>query len=69
VLRNNAPVPVKLRVGITDGSYTELLDDTLKEGDEVIVEGPPSDGGSSAPSSQGQGQGQRGGQPRMRGMF
>ncbi|HTQ05569.1 MAG TPA: efflux RND transporter periplasmic adaptor subunit [Polyangiaceae bacterium] len=68
VLKNNAPVAVKIRVGITDGSFTELLDDTLKEGDEVIVEGPPSEGGSSAPSSPGQGQGQRG-QSRMRPMF
>jgi HlyD family secretion protein len=73
LLKNNAPVAVKVKVGITDGSYTELLDDTLHEGDGVIVEGPPSDGSSSgAPSGQGQGQGQRGGsgsQPRMRGIF
>lgn len=60
LLKNNQPVPVKVRVGITDGSYTELLDDSLKEGDQVIVEGPPSDGSPSSP------QGQR---PRMRGMF
>jgi HlyD family secretion protein len=73
LLKGNAPVPVKLTVGITDGSFTEVIDGPLKEGDGVIVEGPPSDGSSSsAPAGQGQGQGQRGasgGAPRMRGVF
>jgi HlyD family secretion protein len=70
VLKNNAPVAVKVKTGITDGSYTEVLDDSLHEGDGVIVEGPPSDGSSpSPPAGQGQGQGQRSGAPRMRGMF
>jgi len=70
LLKNNAPVAVKIRVGITDGSFTELLDDSLKEGDEVIVEGPPPEGGSNSATPQGQGQGQRNGAaPRMRGPF
>ena len=73
LLKNNAPVAVKLTVGITDGSFTEVIDGPLKEGDGVIVEGPPSDAsGPSAPAGQGQGQGQRGasgGAPRMRGVF
>ena len=73
LLKGNTAVPVKLTVGITDGSFTEIIDGPLKEGDGVIVEGPPSDGSSSsAPAGQGQGQGQRGasgGAPRMRGVF
>ncbi len=73
LLKNNAPVPVKLTVGITDGSFTEIIDGPLKEGDGVIVEGPPSDAsGPSTPAGQGHGQGQRGasgGAPRMRGVF
>jgi HlyD family secretion protein len=73
LLKNNAPVAVKVKVGITDGSYTELVDDSLHEGDGVIVEGPPSDSSSSsAPAGQSQSQGQRGGSngPRPpRGMF
>lgn len=31
------PVPVEIKTGITDGSFTELLEGTVKEGDEVIV--------------------------------
>ncbi|HEV8550524.1 MAG TPA: efflux RND transporter periplasmic adaptor subunit [Polyangiaceae bacterium] len=63
--------PVRLTVGITDGSYTEVLTDTVHEGDPFVVEGPPGDGGSGAPApGQGQGQGQKSGSPpRMRGVF
>jgi HlyD family secretion protein len=73
-LSGATPMPVRLTTGITDGSYTELLGDTLKEGDGVIVEGPAGDSGSSPASGTGQGQGQgarSGGSspPRMRGMF
>ena len=71
LLKGNTAVPVKLTVGITDGSFTEIIDGPLKEGDGVIVEGPPSDGSASSPPA-GQGQGQRGasgGAPRMRGVF
>ncbi len=31
------PLPVELKTGITDGSYTEVVEGSLKEGDEVIV--------------------------------
>jgi HlyD family secretion protein len=34
------PLPVEVRTGLTDGTSTELLEGTLKEGDEVIVGGP-----------------------------
>jgi hypothetical protein len=48
-LAGTTPVPVRLTTGITDGSYTEVLGDTLKDGDALIVEGPPADGGTAAP--------------------
>ena len=31
------PKPVTLRLGITDGTYTEILEGELKDGQEVIV--------------------------------
>jgi HlyD family secretion protein len=34
-----APKPVNVRLGISDGTYTELLGSELKEGDEVIIGG------------------------------
>ncbi len=37
VLREQKPVPVKVRLGISDGSYTELLGDEIKEGEQVIL--------------------------------
>jgi HlyD family secretion protein len=71
-LAGMTPVAVRLTTGITDGSFTEVIGDSVHEGDQLIVEGPPSDGGASAPAAgQGQGQGQRGGAstPRVRGLF
>jgi HlyD family secretion protein len=38
VLRNGEPVEVKVRLGVSDGTATEMLDGELKEGDEVITE-------------------------------
>ena len=34
---NPTPQPVTVRTGISDGTYTEIIDDALKEGDTVIV--------------------------------
>ena len=34
---NKKPQPVQIRAGITDGRYTEVVEGTLKEGQEVIV--------------------------------
>ncbi|TLY36837.1 MAG: efflux RND transporter periplasmic adaptor subunit [Nitrospirae bacterium] len=31
------PIAVKVKTGVTDGTYTELVEGALKEGDEVIV--------------------------------
>jgi len=70
LLKGNTPVPVQLKAGVTDGSYTEVLGDALHEGDVVIVEGPVGDGGGPTGSpAQGQGPGQKSGPPRMRGIF
>lgn len=37
-LENNRPAPVNVSTGITDGNFTEILFDELKEGDELIIE-------------------------------
>jgi HlyD family secretion protein len=70
-LAGMTPVPVRLTTGVTDGSFTEILGDSVREGDQFIVEGPPSEAGAGAPA--GPGQGQRGapgaGAPRVRGLF
>jgi HlyD family secretion protein len=46
-----APKAVNVRLGISDGSFTELLGGDLKEGDAVIVGGgaAKADGKSSPP--------------------
>jgi HlyD family secretion protein len=33
------PVPVEITTGISDGAFTEVVSENLKEGQEVIVEG------------------------------
>lgn len=67
-LEGTTPVAVRLEVGISDGSYTELVGDALGDGAALIVEGPAGDAGTS--SSQGQAPRPGGGNtPRMRGIF
>jgi HlyD family secretion protein len=41
VLRDKKPVPIAVRVGATDGSFTEVVTRELKAGDEVITGGGP----------------------------
>lgn len=38
ILKDNAPVPVSVKTGIGNNSSIELLEASLKEGDEVIIE-------------------------------
>lgn len=38
VLRQGKPVRVKVKTGINDGEWTEIVEGDIKEGDEVIVE-------------------------------
>jgi len=37
-LENNRPAPVHVSTGITDGNFTEILSDELKEGNDLIIE-------------------------------
>jgi HlyD family secretion protein len=41
VLRDKKPVPIAVRVGATDGSFTEIVSGELKPGDQVITGGGP----------------------------
>jgi HlyD family secretion protein len=45
------PAPVEVKAGITDGTFSELVEGELKEGDEVIVgvDMPKGPHGSSLP--------------------
>jgi HlyD family secretion protein len=38
VLRNDRPVAVAIKTGISDGTRTEILEGELKAGDEVITD-------------------------------
>ncbi len=49
LLRDQMPAPVKVRLGITDGSYTEVVEGEMKEGEEAIL--AMSASGQSAASS------------------
>jgi len=42
------PQPVEIRTGISDGSFTEVLSDDLKEGQEVILEALSNNKGASS---------------------
>ena len=57
VLDDGQPKPVDLRLGLTDGTSTELLGDSLAEGTEVIVGTGDARAGAAAPG---------GGLPRAR---
>lgn len=48
VLRNGQPVPVTVKVGLSDGTVSEVTEGDLHEGDAVVVE---STGGDSAPAT------------------
>jgi len=41
VLRDKKPVPIAVRVGATDGSFTEVVSRELKPGDQLIIGGGP----------------------------
>jgi HlyD family secretion protein len=60
VLRNNTPQPITVKLGITDGAHTQILDSNLREGDLVITDVQGSAGAGNTPASGG---GQRGGGP------
>ncbi|HVE83056.1 MAG TPA: efflux RND transporter periplasmic adaptor subunit [Myxococcales bacterium] len=57
VMRGGVPAPVSIRVGLSDGSFTEMVEGDLREGDTVVTDatggtqpqqpsgGPPGGGG------------------------
>jgi HlyD family secretion protein len=52
VLRDSKPVPVRVRIGINDGVYTEVVEGNLAEGEAVITDvsgGPTGQGGKNLP--------------------
>jgi HlyD family secretion protein len=52
VLRNGPlapPVPVSVKVGVSDGSLSEIVDGDVKEGDEVITDVADASGNASKP--------------------
>jgi len=38
VMRGAHPVPVVVHVGLTDGTYTEIVSGDVKEGDDIVLE-------------------------------
>ena len=59
VMREGKLQRVPVKVGITDGTYTEIVEGPLQEGDQVVT-GMPTEGGATAPKSTGpSGGGQR----------
>jgi HlyD family secretion protein len=48
VLRDGEPRPLEVRLGLSDGTSTELVGGTLSEGAEVIVGLAPSAGNGGA---------------------
>ncbi len=51
VLKNGKLEPVKVKVGISDGRFTEISSDDLKAGDRVVVGETQAENDASAPSS------------------
>jgi HlyD family secretion protein len=49
-LRNAAPQSVRIKVGISDGTYTEITEGDLREGD-LVVTGTTSSGATTAPAA------------------
>jgi multidrug efflux pump subunit AcrA (membrane-fusion protein) len=37
MLRDQQATPVRVRLGVSDGSFTEVVSGDVKEGDQVIV--------------------------------
>lgn len=48
VLRNGKPERVRVRIGLTDGTVTEITEGELQEGEEVITEASGGDGAAPA---------------------
>ena len=44
MLRDGQPQAVEIKTGISDGSFTEVVEGSLKEGDELIIDMPSAEG-------------------------
>jgi HlyD family secretion protein len=66
VLRDRKPQPINVKLGITDGTHTEIVDGGLREGDQVITDivGAAATGGA-ATTPGGAGPARRGGFGRI----
>ena len=55
VLRDHKPHPVTVKLGITDGTHTQIVEGGLNEGDQVITDilGAPTTPGTAAPAGGG----------------
>jgi HlyD family secretion protein len=52
-LRGGQPQQISLRIGLSDGSTTEVVEGDLHEGDQVIVDASTSETAAAAPASSG----------------
>jgi HlyD family secretion protein len=62
VQRSGTPSPTSIKVGATDGSFTEVVEGPLKEGDQVVVDATVKNGsksGSPLPGASGSRRGPR----------
>jgi HlyD family secretion protein len=50
VLRTGQPVPVPIKTGITDGTFTEVVQGELHEGDDIITEASSEPTGQPPPA-------------------
>jgi HlyD family secretion protein len=60
-MRGPKPVPVAVKVGLTDGSFTEIVSGDMQEGDAVVLEVMIGDDAANTAKPAGGGQ-----PPRMR---
>ncbi|HBN07240.1 MAG TPA: efflux RND transporter periplasmic adaptor subunit [Cyanobacteria bacterium UBA8530] len=63
VLRESKLVPLKIKMGLSDGTQTEVVSGEIKEGDKLVI------GAGDPKSSSGQPGGQPGGRTRIRGLM
>jgi hypothetical protein len=66
VLRDNKPVQVPVRVGLSDGTLSEVLSGDVQEGDALLLEATSSDDAGPGAGSTAKPPGGGAGAPRMR---
>jgi HlyD family secretion protein len=55
ILRGDKPEPVSIRIGLTNGTLTEVVDGPLQEGEPLVVEAINNEEPPSAPTKSGGG--------------